>query len=118
MKKYAGIGLTVLSIIGGLYSIITITDEKGNLFGYNYEPPYTSHEAVIIALLVICVVLLLVGFALWAIGASEEPSVNGKSSQYAVANVPEEIRKYKELLDAGVITQEEYEAKKKELMGL
>lgn len=30
----------------------------------------------------------------------------------------DEIRKFKELLDEGMITQEEYEAKKKQLLGL
>jgi predicted Zn-dependent peptidase len=30
----------------------------------------------------------------------------------------DEIRKYKELLDDGVITQEEFEQKKKQLLGL
>ena len=33
-------------------------------------------------------------------------------------SVPEEIRKYKELLDDGIITQEEYEEKKKQLLGI
>ena len=32
--------------------------------------------------------------------------------------VPEELKKYKELLDTGVITQEEFDAKKKQLLGL
>ncbi len=30
----------------------------------------------------------------------------------------DEIKKYKELLDIGAITQEEYDAKKKQLLGL
>lgn len=34
------------------------------------------------------------------------------------ANIPEELKKYKELLDSGVITQEEFDAKKKQLLGL
>ncbi len=33
-------------------------------------------------------------------------------------SAPDEIRKYKELLDAGAITQEEYDAKKAQLLGL
>ncbi len=33
-------------------------------------------------------------------------------------DVVEEIRKYKELLDSGAITKEEYEAKKKQLLNL
>lgn len=34
------------------------------------------------------------------------------------SNTPEEIKKYKELLDSGVITQDEFDAKKKQLLGL
>ena len=30
----------------------------------------------------------------------------------------DELKKYKDLLDAGVITQEEFDAKKKQLMGM
>ena len=33
-------------------------------------------------------------------------------------NTVEELKKYKDLLDAGVITQEEFDAKKKQLLGL
>ena len=33
-------------------------------------------------------------------------------------NIPDEIRKYKELMDDGIITQEEFDAKKKQLLGL
>ena len=33
-------------------------------------------------------------------------------------NNADEIKKYKELLDGGIITQEEFDAKKKQLLGL
>ena len=39
------------------------------------------------------------------------------SSEIAI-NVPDEIKQYKELLDSGAITQEEYDAKKKQLLEL
>ena len=39
-------------------------------------------------------------------------------SQNAVASPVEELKKYKELLDGGIITQEEFDAKKKQLLGL
>lgn len=41
-----------------------------------------------------------------------------KSSFGGGASVPEELMEYKKLLDCGVITQEEFEAKKKKLLGL
>ncbi|RMC35980.1 SHOCT domain-containing protein [Lactobacillus sp. ESL0236] len=33
-------------------------------------------------------------------------------------DAPAEIRRYKQLMDDGIITQEEFEAKKKQLLGL
>ena len=42
--------------------------------------------------------------------ASAQPTVNN--------GAPEELKKYKELLDDGIITQEEFDAKKKQLLGL
>ena len=40
------------------------------------------------------------------------------TEQLVHESIPEELKKYKELLDSGVITQEEYEAKKRSLLGL
>jgi hypothetical protein len=42
-----------------------------------------------------------------------EPTANTNTISNA-----DEIKKYKDLLDAGAITQEEFEAKKKQLLGL
>ena len=42
--------------------------------------------------------------------------INSATNQ--VVGGAEEIKKYKELLDEGIITQEEFEAKKKQLLGL
>ena len=33
-------------------------------------------------------------------------------------DVVEELKRYKELLDSGILTQEEFDAKKKQLLGL
>ena len=44
-----------------------------------------------------------------------EPKVPAPATS---ASIPDEIRKYKELLDMGAITQEEYDQKKKQLLGL
>ncbi len=41
-----------------------------------------------------------------------------KSQKNAPESVPEELRKYKQLYDEGVITEEEFSQKKKQLMGL
>ena len=40
------------------------------------------------------------------------------SKEHAAVSSADEIKKYKELLDSGIITQEEFDAKKKQLLGL
>lgn len=40
------------------------------------------------------------------------------STAIPISHVTDEVRKYKELLDDGIITQEDFDAKKKELLGL
>lgn len=42
----------------------------------------------------------------------------GKKSSESPTSAADEIRKYKELLDEGIITAEEFEQKKKQLLGL
>jgi hypothetical protein len=41
-----------------------------------------------------------------------------KSGQTVAVSAADELKKFKELLDSGVITQEEFDAKKKQLLGL
>ena len=43
---------------------------------------------------------------------------NAKNAPVVADTPADEIKKYKELLDMGVITQEEFDAKKKQLLGL
>jgi len=56
------------------------------------------------------------------------PNKNEDSSSYRSSSIPytppmqmsasEELKQYKELLDQGVITQEDYDKKKKQIMGI
>ncbi len=48
----------------------------------------------------------------------EEPAPKKESDQAPVGDPFQEIKKYKELLDMGIISQEEFDKKKKELLGL
>ncbi|MBR3928642.1 MAG: SHOCT domain-containing protein [Clostridia bacterium] len=41
-----------------------------------------------------------------------------KSSNVATVSSADELKKFKDLLDSGVITQEEFDTKKKQLLGL
>lgn len=45
-------------------------------------------------------------------------AANGTAGAGAVPNAAEQIKQFKELLDAGAITEEEYAAKKKQLLGI
>ncbi len=47
----------------------------------------------------------------------QKPAAQAAAPQIAVSDA-DELRKYKDLLDSGVITQEEFDAKKKQLLGL
>ena len=48
----------------------------------------------------------------------EAEPVSAAPAQTIADGIPEELEKYKRLLDNGVITQEEFDAKKKQLLGL
>jgi hypothetical protein len=55
------------------------------------------------------------------VDATDEDIAKSKEPQSAViqqASSADELKKFKDLLDAGVITQEEFDAKKKQLLGL
>ena len=57
----------------------------------------------------------------WEIAVVKKTPVNGNNSQTnasASVSVADELKKYKELLDMGIITQEEFDAKKKQLLDL
>ena len=55
-----------------------------------------------------------------ALTKEEWEAEKAKKAQSNAAPLPsaDELKKYKELLDMGVITQEEFDAKKKQLLGL
>ena len=50
--------------------------------------------------------------------AKEKASSNQGQTIIQQASAADELKKFKELLDMGIITQEEFDAKKKELLGL
>ena len=49
---------------------------------------------------------------------NENDAVNAKNGNSTFSAVPDELRKYNELFTQGIITKEEFEAKKKQLLGL
>ena len=53
-----------------------------------------------------------------AVGKAMGRSASTVIKQEIQPSSADELKKYKELLDSGVITQEEFDAKKKQLLGL
>jgi hypothetical protein len=49
---------------------------------------------------------------------NEEVMQNQNNTVVPASSPIDDIKKYKELLDIGIITQEEFDAKKKQLLGL
>lgn len=49
---------------------------------------------------------------------NENAAVNANNGNNTFSSVPDELRKYNELFTQGIITKEEFEAKKKQLLGL
>ena len=49
---------------------------------------------------------------------SEKKEKTAKAKKSEAVDVKSELKKYKEMMDEGLITQEDYDAKKKELLGL
>lgn len=70
--------------------------------GFIYKNIYNAAQECLSTLQLIC-------------SSLETPETNNNSTQISSAD---EILKYKNLLDSGIITQEEFEAKKKQLLGL
>ncbi len=81
----------------------------------------------IIVTIIECVAILLVGMSLnatenvvdsvYSIGNSQQLSNNTQPHDDVIGGA-DKLRTYKELLDSGVITQEEFEQKKKQILGL
>ena len=124
-KKTIGAVCAIVGVIGAIFAYSTMNEEisTNKLFsgygGYTYKPPYTSHEQLIMTVLAGGIILAIVGFAFLIMGfknsgQSEKDDTNGRTD----TDIANELKKYKELLDSGVITQEEYDKKRKQLLGL
>ena len=71
------------------------------------------------------ILFIIAAIVFYVIGNSMTPAKKAKKENVAQPNVTvqqvssaDELKKYKELLDAGIITQEEFDAKKRQLLGL
>ena len=95
----------VISIIALSYHDITLTTKY---LVYSYE---------INALFIVFSIILLVNFVLLFVPFPESTEKKSSTSTHT-QEVSDSLTQYKELLDKGIITQEEFDAKKKQILGL
>lgn len=74
--------------------------------------PVTDSFFIVVILMFAIMVLGFVKRSKLIVGESSSPTISQVSSN------ADELKKYKDLLDGGAITQEEFDAKKKQLLGL
>ncbi len=112
------------------YYFMTIAPAIVNLFVIVYvyfnsqgiSNIYISEDFIVVLIIILAMCIIL--NSIWAI--VNYISENSKSSkitktvikQETYQNSADELKKYKDLLDSGIITQEEFEVKKKQLLGL
>lgn len=89
------------------WNLISLGEEVGNFVITGYDFPTAIFEVCMIGVVVI-------GFAKRSTLIAGLPKTVEVKQESTKAD---ELKKYKELLDSGAITQEEYDAKKKELLG-
>ena len=63
-KQITGLAFLVLSIIGVFYSVLTYLNDTSSWYGYNYQPPLTSHETTVLVIGAVSVVGVIAGIKL------------------------------------------------------
>jgi len=100
--KTVDLPLNQISAVGlGIFSRITAATSSGRIHFWFIENRSEVHEALTDI-----------------IGKVQVESAYSHNNNSNPLSGADELKKYKDLLDSGVITQEEFEAKKKELLGL
>ncbi len=99
-------------------AFFTQTDrgEYGSYQSYYSYSPYIVFF-IMIALMVALILLTLIGYRKASReGFTEDSAAEDTATGYAPHLTADELRKYKSLYDDGIITQEEYEKKKKQIL--
>lgn len=85
-----------------------------------YEKIFYTYETTILYYILWALLIVLIALAILSIknskNSSKEVKTNTVIEDITQISPADEIKKYKELLDSGVITQEEFEAKKKSIL--
>ena len=101
-----------------LYSISTLIMTGSEMYGsmeYREYPGFLFYVCCV--LMLVLALISVIGYLKAAKEGIEEEVVKVKVITNDSSNA-EELIKYKQLLDMGIITQEEFDAKKKQLLGL
>ncbi len=98
--------------------LVGSTIEHECLYNHVLSTMWVTISTTFYIILAILIAIVFVSFIKRSVVPKEE-----KQSQQIINNIAEttnadELKKYKDLLDSGAITQEEYDTKKKELLGL
>lgn len=128
IASYMILGITYINSYYEYFCIFedgtfTFTDKKyasGNT--YKGTPLYTMQTQTLAYIGLIIGMILLIAYIVCSItlkGRNEKTSTMHKSDNSDLANnVAKALKQYKELLDSGIITQEEFEKKKHEILNL
>ena len=103
---------TIISVLGCIFALFFGIDVL-NTKAYTH---ITAIPDVVMALY-IAIIIISVAKRSALIVPRGEPVIVQNISE-GIQNSADEIKKYKDLLDSGVLTQEEFDAKKKQLLGL
>ena len=111
--------LSLLSIVVFfLYSVVFTMEPMNSGWSPSFFLEYLASYGFIL-IIVLQIAMVLIGFISNS-RVKQYGIIEDVKPQYTQHNISEadELKKYKELFDAGVITQEEFDAKKKQLLGL
>ena len=117
LQKYGIIFLITSFVIGVLIHVVCLL-----AYGRVY---YFDGYGVTSLLWILVIILAVVGAGLTAFGTlmyikSSPLEAKATDNAETIKNISSanELAKYKEIMDQGIITQEEFDAKKKQLLGL
>ena len=82
----------------------------------DFMRPATFYFVFVVVLLALLVIAFVGYFLAKKRGIIDETITHTASIQVSQPSIADELKKYKELLDTGAITTDEYEAKKRELL--
>ena len=117
-KKYY-----IITLVSSMFQLIVflvynnIYEETNPFDNYIYTYSPGAFYYLIIAIFIIVIITLIVGVVVSKRTPEESQASTSIVTTSNTSNA-DELKKFKELLDSGVITQEEFEAKKKQLLGL